>query len=200
MSHAEANMDRSDATETAAKEYRLRFKTAMDLFDHFPAARTDMRTKPTEQDCLAFLRGLAASATPEEAITFAAYLLPPREAVWWAHQCMHYVPDAMTDLDKRMVEFAENWVREPDEDMRNAALEAANAAETESPGVWIAFAAGWAGATMGPLNSAPVPPPSHLTPRAINAAVLGLLARIGMEHRSQALKGFVEMAVRLTEA
>ena len=166
----------------------------------FPPSREDMQAEPTEQDCLAFLRGLAESATPEEAITFAAYLLPPREAVWWAHQCLNYVPDALTELDLQMLAFAEAWVREPDEEARNAALEAANEAETETPGVWVAFAAGWSGGTMGPLDISPVPPPPFLTPRAVNAGVLGLLARIEMEHRDETLRGFVEMAVKLTEA
>jgi hypothetical protein len=199
MSGPDASMGRAGA-DASGREHRLRFRTAKELFDEFPAARQDMQAQPTVQDCLGYLSGLAASATPEEAITFAAYLLPPREAVWWAHQCLHYIPDALTEVDHQMLAFAEAWVREPEEETRNTALEAANDAETETPGVWVAFAAGWSGGTMGPLNVSPIPPPPFLTPRAVNAAVLGLLARVDTDHRDEILRGFVEMAVKLTEA
>lgn len=198
MSAPETGMARSD--EFAARHQRLRFARANELFEAFPKAREDMRAKATEQDCLTFARALAAGATPEEAITFAAYMLPPREGVWWAHQCLSYVPDALTDLDNKMLVLVEAWVREPDEINRNEALEAANAAEVESPGVWLAFAAGWSGGTMGPLDAGPVPPPPHLTPRCLNASVLGFLARIETPHRPDMLRGFVEMAITLTEA
>ena len=199
MSHAETGMDRPEGAE-GAREHRLRFSTANALFAAFPVAKSDMRTKPTDDDCLTFLRALTASATPEEAVTFAAYLLPPREGVWWAHQCLSYLPEALTDVDNEMLAVVEAWVRDPDEINRNAALEAANAAEVESPGVWLAFAAGWSGGTMGPLSGGVVPPPPHLTPRCLNASVLGSLARIETQHRPSLLKGFVEMAITLTEA
>jgi hypothetical protein len=199
MSDPEASMERSGAS-SSGREHRLRFRTARDLFDEFPAVRQDMKAAPTDQDCIGFLNGLASSATPEEAITFTAYLLPPREAVWWAHQCLSYVPEALSETDRQMLAFAEAWVREPEEDPRNTALEAANDAETETPGVWVAFAAGWSGGSMGPRDVSAVPPPPFLTPRAVNAAVLGLLARIDNEHRDEMLRGFVQMAIKLTEA
>ena len=36
--------------------------------------------------------------------------------------------------------------------------------------------------------------------RAVNAAVLGLLARIDTDQRDEVLRGFVQMAIKLTEA
>ena len=194
-------MDRSDGTDASDREHRLRFSTANELFEEFPAVREDMQAEPTEQDCLAFLRGLAASATPEEAITFAAYLLPPREAVWWAHQCLNYRarradrarpcrcwPSPRPGCASRTRRRATPRSRRP------------TRPRPKTPGVWVAFAAGWSGGTMGPLDVSPVPPPPFLTPRAVNAGVLGLLARVETEHRDETLRGFVEMAVKLTEA
>lgn len=179
---------------------RLRFNTANELFDALPQVREDMRAKPTDQPSLDFLRGLAASETSEEAITFAAYLLPRREAVWWAHQCLSYVPDALTDLDHEMLALAEAWVREPEEKQRRLAMDAGTEADSHTPGVWVSLAAGWSGGSMAPAGSAPVSPPPFLTPRAVNIAILSLLARVETPYRDQTLRVFVESAIKLTES
>ncbi|MYZ50332.1 DUF6931 family protein [Propylenella binzhouense] len=179
--------------------YRLRFSTAAELFEAFPAARDDMRAEPDDRPILEFLRGLANGPTPEEAITFAAYLLPRREAVWWAHQCLRQVPDALTAQDQEMLAAAEAWVREPEEALRRAALDRAMAASGKTPGVWVALAAGWSGGSMTPEAPGTVAPP-FLTPRAVNAAVLGILARVARPYREETLNAFVTMAVRLTAA
>lgn len=98
-----------------------------------------------------------------------------------------------------MLAHAENWVRETEEETRRAALDAAMGAETKTPGVWVALAAGWSGGSMAPADTASVPPPPFLTARAVNAAILGLLARVDTQHREQVLLVFVDMAVKLTE-
>ena len=71
------------------------------------------------------------------------------------------------------------------------------AVREQTPGVWVALAAGWSGGSMSDVGLTPVAPPPYLTPRAINAAVLGLLARVARPYREQTLKAFVEMAIRL---
>lgn len=179
---------------------KLRFQTAADLFEALPQVRDDMRAQPDGRPSLDFLYHLLEGPTPEEAVTFASYLLPTREAVWWAHQCLHGVPDALTPQDHDLLTHVENWVREPDEPMRRIVLDAAMAAEVKTPGVWAAFAAGWSGGSMAPADASPVPPPPFLTPRTVNAAVLSLLARVETRHRDEVLRTFVGMAVRLLEA
>ena len=84
-----------------------------------------------------------------------------------------------------------DWLLPPGKDLVTPELLVARIRET---------LAGWSGGTMGPLNVSPIPPPPFLTPRAVNAAVLGLLARVDTDHRDEILRGFVEMAVKLTEA
>lgn len=179
---------------------RMRFNTAIELFEALPQVREDMRAEPDARPSIDYLHHLQAGPTPEEAVTFASYLLPTREAVWWAHQCLHCVPAALTDQDHELLSHVENWVRDPDEPMRRAALDAAMAAEVKTPGVWAAFAAGWSGGSMAPPEAGPLPPPPFLTPRTVNAAVLSLLARVETRHREEALKAFVDMAVQLTES
>jgi hypothetical protein len=176
---------------------RLRFSTAREVFEAFPAAVEDMAAKPTDRPSLEFLAGLVAGPTPEDAITFCAYLLPRREAVWWGFQCLNHRPELLTEQDGVMLAAAEAWVRRPDEEERNAALEIGLASPTKTPGAWIALAAGWSGGSMlGPDEAAIVPPP-YLTPKAVNAGVLSALARVERPARAATLRLFADMGGRL---
>jgi hypothetical protein len=176
---------------------RLRFGTARELFEAFPSALEDMTARPSDRASLEFLKDLGASRTPEDAITFCAYLLGLREAVWWGHQCLHLIADRLDAEDLRMLGLAEDWVRRPEEPQRVAALRAATACERKSPGVWIAFAAGWSGGSMTGPDELPVAPPPYLTPKAVNAGILSGLARVGGEARAPTLRSFIEMGIRL---
>lgn len=179
---------------------RLRFRSAKELFEAFPSAMQDMRAVPDERPSVEFCRMLLAGKIPEEAVTFCAYLLPRRVAVWWGHQCLSHLPDTLDEQDRAMLQLAEDWVRDPEEDRRYAALEHAMASEMKTPGVWIALAAGWSGGSLAPRGLSPVTPQPFLTPRAVNAGVLGALARVATARRSSLLAGFVEMGITLAES
>jgi hypothetical protein len=74
------------------------------------------------------------------------------------------------------------------------------AAPAKTPGAWLALGAGWSGGSMAPPGMAPVPPPPFLTARAVNAGVLGGLARVAIKQRAAILSACVTMGVRLTES
>jgi len=175
----------------------LRFNLAEDLFEAFPEIHEDMSAEPSDKPSLEYLSELLVSATPENAITFCAYLLPRREAVWWGHQCLSQIPDMMAPVDNEHLILAENWVRQPEEPERVAALNSAMATDPKTPGVWIALAAGWSGGSMVEESMSPVPPPPFLTAKAINTGLLGVLAEIETGVRSQVLKNFVDMGAQI---
>jgi hypothetical protein len=178
-------------------EPSLHYPKAKDLFDEVPAAGEDILTRPTNEPSLEFLGVLARSPTPEEAITFGAYLLPRRKAVWWGHECVRSLIHLLTDQDLRMLQLAEGWVREPEEQQRIAAMNEAMAARQKSPGVWIALAAAWSGGSMVEPSLPKIPPPPYLTPRAVNGGILSALARVDVTHRATTLSHFVEMGMSL---
>lgn len=179
---------------------RLRFSTAKELFNAFATAADDMKAVPTDEPSVDFCRALLDGKIPEEAVTFCAYLLPRRVAVWWGHQCLGRIDDKLDEQDRRMLELAEQWIREPEEDRRYAAMDAAMEADVKTPGVWIALAAGWSGGSLAPRGMAPVAPPPFLTARAVNTGILAALARVPVGHRTSVLREFVEMGLSLAEA
>ena len=102
----------------------LRFFTAREVFEALPGAAGDMAGIP-ESDAetpLDFLTRLLASSTPEDAVSFAAYLLGRREAVWWACACHRLLGQPSNRDDEKGLLMAEAWVREPEEHRRRAAL------------------------------------------------------------------------------
>ncbi len=176
----------------------LHYAKAQDLFDDVPEVADDIQARPDGEASLDFFTSLLRSPTPEEAVTFGAYLLPRRRAVWWGHECVRSVIHLLNDQDLRMLALAEAWVREPEENQRYLAMTEGMAARNKTPGVWIALAAGWTSGSLNPdPHQARVPPPPALTPRAINAGILSALARVDIPHRTPTLKAFVDMGVSL---
>lgn len=176
--------------------YGFRFSTARDLFDAFPSAAEDMRAVPTDQPSLTFCRSLVAGRIPEEAITFCAYLLPNRVAVWWAHECLVHLSSGLDEQDFRMLGFVHGWVSDPSEYRRFVVLEEALSAEQRSPAVWIALAAGWSEtprAINGMSNG------NNRTARAVNTGILSGLARVALTDRAPVLADFVAMGMQLAE-
>jgi len=172
----------------------MRFPTAARLFSDIPQIAEDMSNRPAAETAQGFLRALLAGPIPEEAITFAAYALQPRHAVWWAHECLNAIGKVLTEGDRQMLALAAVWVSQPDETTRHAALAAGYGADVRGPGVWVALAAGWSGGSMAPADQPDVLTPAFLTGRAVNASVLTALARIPIEQRRARIGHFVSMA------
>ena len=178
-------------------ESDLHYALARDLFEVIPEAGDDMRARPDSETPLAYIAQLKQSKTPEEAVTFTAYVLPRRKAVWWGHQCLMSLDHLLNEQDKHMLGLAEAWVREPEEHLRYRAMTEAMAARDTTPGTWIAYAAAWSGGSLNPPDLPRVPPPAFGTPRAVNTAIMGILARVDTKQRGKTLGGFVDMGVNL---
>ncbi|RUV30102.1 MULTISPECIES: hypothetical protein [unclassified Mesorhizobium] len=177
----------------------LRFKTARDLFMACPAVSRDMVALPTEQPSIEFCRALLAGRVPEEAITFCAYLLPERAAVWWAHECLSHLTVLLDRRDQELLALVRDWVSEPDSAHHRAEVSQAAAIPPTTPAAWIALAAGRHGngsAMEAPAVSALQPLPAA---HAVSAGVLAGLARVALEDRFSVLSAFVEMGIQMAE-
>jgi hypothetical protein len=151
---------------------RLRFVTARALFETFPQSVTRIAAQPTDESPLIFLKQLSAQHRIEDAITFCAYLLPRREAVWWACGCVRALLGEIPESRAAAVAAAEAWVYDPDDEHRRTALDIGTRGDGNDPLSWLALGAGWSGGTLlaQPQLSVPVPP--YMTPRAARIAIL----------------------------
>jgi len=174
---------------------RLRFNTALEVFETFPSAGKVVRTRPTNEPPLGFLRKLAQGSTPTEAIGFCAFLLPRREAVWWATQSLRAMQPPRTQDEG--IAAAEAWVRDPSDAMRRAALAIAETGDTAVPGTWAAFAAGYSGGSMATGHAVPCPP--DLTAKMVRIAVLTALGQLSGRDSAAALRNCVEACIRLVD-
>ncbi|MCE7028377.1 DUF6931 family protein [Jiella avicenniae] len=178
---------------------------ASEVFAAIPEIADDMRARPGGETCPQFLARLVASATPEEAVTFCAYLLPPAAAVAWGHRCLAAKPAASGPADAFLMDLIAAWLAAPSdgpesEELRREILAIAEASRPRSPAVWIALGLGWSSGSISAPDLPAVPAPAFATPRAINAGILGLLARGEIAGRAAELQDFVALARRIAAA
>lgn len=177
----------------------IRFTTARDLFEAFPAARHDIGAKPSDQPSLEFVGSLVEVGSWRDAIGFCAYLLPRREAVWWACVSIRALIKDRSPAEEATLRAAEAWVEEPEEHRRRAALETGSAGEREWAATWAALAAGYSGGFARQDQSAPAPPAPYQTARAVRAAVLVALSHVKIGARAAQAKPLIDQAIELAE-
>jgi len=145
-----------------------------------------------------YLDRLMGSGLPADALSLVARLLPKRYVVAWACDCFKTAlandPEA-SDVDRAGLALAQQWLSEPSEDNRRAALEFAERGEFGTPGAWIAASAGWTGGSLLPRGYDPVAPPDHLPAEAAIAA-LRLTAARGGDYVGS-INGFVTRAIQI---
>ena len=149
---------------------RIRFTTARDVFETFPELG-ELAPAPVDDAApLEYARRLLASKPSSKAILFMAHLLPRREAVWWARQCVGAILGRSGEDEA--LRAAEAWVRAPEEDNRRAALAVGAAGGRRVPTTWLALAAGRSGGSLVAPEHKPMPPQPSACARAANAAII----------------------------
>jgi hypothetical protein len=154
---------------------RIRFTTAAQVVEAFPAAAGDLGDVPENVSPTDHLVRLAGAENPNAAIIFAALALPKREAVWWGCIALRGMGSMMGGLDDRAREglrLAEAWVRNPEEDERRAAGRYAESQYFEGAGAWIAFAAFTTSGSLAPAGLQAVPPSPEISGKCVAMAVM----------------------------
>lgn len=169
-----------------------RFSTAREVFEAFPSAESDISAAPSDEAPPAYLAGLRASPTPEDAVSFLAYALGRREAVWWAAQGVRLLADIHAGAEDAPLKAAEAWVREPDDLNRREALRLGMTGNRRLATSWVALAAGWSGGNIAPGPGAVVAATPEMTPKAVRTAILVALATVTARDRAGRLQACVD--------
>jgi hypothetical protein len=179
---------------------RVRFATTHALFEAFPELAKKIGTGPSDQFPIDYLKALSSQDKIEDAVTFCAYLLPRREAVWWACGCVRDLLGAIPQTRAAGLLAAEAWVREPDDERRQAALDIGTNGDSNDPITWLALGAGWAGGFLAVNASRQVPMPQYMTARAARVAVLISALRVKRAERPARLRRCVAEGMNLAES
>ncbi len=174
---------------------RLRFETAHDLLEAFPEAKERLRIEFPNEPSLQYLAELS-ERSPDAAVGFCAYLLPRREAVWWGCQSVRALSAPATQQEHTCLKAAEDWLKDPEEDLRIAALQTGQSGDHQQAATWLALAAGWAGNTM-PFADKTVAVPPDQTAKATRAAILIAASKCEPKQREQMLKDCLREGQRL---
>ncbi len=150
---------------------RLRFETAQDLFETYPAARVDVGVAAGEEKSLEFLQSLSAANALKPALSFCAYLLARHQAVAWGCRCLREGA-VLAPSDETRMAAAEAWVRDPEDRNRLRALDLAGRSDTKEASTWICYGAGWAGGAVAIDEKHSTPTPQHATAQAVRVALI----------------------------
>jgi hypothetical protein len=135
---------------------------------------------------------------PADALALVASALPKRSVVAWACECCKAVlaeGHLSSDVDRAGLALAQQWLADPAEENRRAALDFAEQGEFASPGAWLAASAGWNGGSLLPRGYDPIPPPDHLPAEAAVAALR--LAASAAPDYAGAMSAFIGRALQI---
>lgn len=176
---------------------RIRFTTARQVFEAFPRLSREIGAGPAEEGPMEFLRALIVRAHRADALVFAAYLLPKREAVWWGCQCLRAFSPAYAD---EALQAAEAWVRTPEDETQRAALALSNGGDRLVPSTWMAMAAGHSGGNIAP-DGLPFAtrPAADTTAIAVKGGIILGLSRTPLLDQNGWIVACAEAAIRFAE-
>lgn len=176
---------------------RIRFETMNDVFEAYPGLKEMVAVAPGPEAPIPFLERLVRTGAIDDAVTLAAFVLPRREAVWWACRCVAAASKPMSSDDRRRWELAAAWVHRPEDRRRVAAFEAASALDGRTAIAVLLNAVVWSGGAMDPTSQHSAPAPADLAGKAARNAVLLTAAGEPTEARPTFLERCVSTALAI---
>ncbi|MCK7598885.1 hypothetical protein M0G74_16540 [Microbulbifer sp. CAU 1566] len=151
---------------------KVRATTAAELLEHIElsdeaAPHLVLDTAPE----ISITRLMDAGLFPD-AIKLLARGLPKREAVWWSCLCARDIQSPETDDNNvNALIAAENWVKSPTEERRQACKQLGEMTQFKTPASWAATAAAWCHGSLAGPDEPAIEPPEHLYAHAVAGSV-----------------------------
>ncbi len=152
---------------------------------------------PASDNTFAFIHALCDAELYDQAFLVLARALPRQYAIIWATRCLEEIAGAAPEgAESECLGVVQKWLRGPDEKLRRAAMEAADAAEYQGAYAWLAASVGFSGGSLAPANQVEVPPPAYLTAVALSACLMTLAAAQG-EQLDECARDIVERGLAM---
>jgi hypothetical protein len=142
----------------------------------------------------AYIDALLADGLLEDAVRATAFLLPRREAIWWAARCVRSVLTAVADPKAvAALDAAEKWAAAPTDEARRAAFAAAEVVGIGTPAGAVGAAVFFAEGSLAPPKQPAVAPAPHLAPTMAANALLLAAVVAEPQHAADRLRAFVAL-------
>jgi len=127
----------------------------------------------------------------EDAVGFVAHILPRREAVWWAWTCAGEAAGAKpAPLVAASLDATKQWIIQPTEPARRAAMAAAEATEFSAPAGLAGFAAFLCGDSLTPADAPAGTPAVRPDPWVAAKAIAGCVCMAAAEQTDRVHERF----------
>lgn len=141
-----------------------------------------------------FALRLTEAGLARDVIQFAAYVMPPRPAVWWGLLCVwDDIRPEPTPEEQAALTAALRWVQDPVEERRRGAYAPGKAVAT-TPAGQLALASFWSSGSMAPPEAPEVKAPPFLTQKTVAGAVLIVCNQGDPKLRIPRLHNFIRTA------
>jgi hypothetical protein len=128
---------------------------------------------PGAVNTCSYIQALCDQELFGDAFLTLARTLPRQYAIAWAAKCVEEsLAGELDERDRQCLDLARRWLGGPNEEIRRAALDAADDSDYQGQYAWLAASVGFSGGSLAPVNQVEVPPPSHLTAVAVSACLL----------------------------
>jgi len=108
----------------------------------------------------------------ELAVKFLALGLPKRESIWWAYLCANHAEHNTAELNtQNLLRIAQQWIRDPSEELRRQSHDLAQALELYTPMSWTGMAIFWSGSNIAPKGKPEVQPDYFMSDHAVINAI-----------------------------
>jgi hypothetical protein len=156
------------------------------------AALVDSHTEPH-----AFLSELRAQQLYDDAYAFLAHGLPAREAILWCRSCVREACPEPSPPEQAALDAVDQWLDEPSDELRRAAMQAAETATFRTPAGCCALAIFFSDGSIAPPDCPSVPPPEGMAARTVASTVALCGLSVAPDRAAQIADLFVARGVEI---
>lgn len=135
-----------------------------------------------------------------DAARLLAHALPPRESVWWAWWCARRAlsPDAPDAAAASLaLAAAEQWIAQPTDQHRRAALAAAEVAGSRTPAGCAGLAAFLSGGSIAPAGAPDTAAPPFLAAKVVTGGVILAAAAPSAAQSTERYRLFIAQGIEV---